>query len=270
MLIDWFTVGAQVLNFLILVWLLKRFLYRPIRDAIDAREKQIAMSRADAAAAISAAGKERETLIAKSQAFDAQRSALLEKAAADAAGERERLFAQVRSEADALRAKERNAMRDDQFRLSRDIARTAQGEVMAIARQVLQDFAGVSLEERMAEVFMQRLRDIGPTLKEPLAAALKSSPEAIVRSSFELPLAVRTNLQTMLNETFGTSLSLRFEATAATLCGIELAAGGQRVRWNMADYLLALNQKVASLIAAEPAAGAPPVSRAKAPGAGAS
>ena len=42
MLIDWFTVIAQMLNFLILVWLLKRFLYQPILDAIDAREKGIA------------------------------------------------------------------------------------------------------------------------------------------------------------------------------------------------------------------------------------
>ena len=42
MLIDWFTVVAQVVNFLILVWLLKRFLYKPILDAIDAREKRIA------------------------------------------------------------------------------------------------------------------------------------------------------------------------------------------------------------------------------------
>jgi F-type H+-transporting ATPase subunit b len=45
MLIDWFTVGAQALNFLILVWLLKRFLYKPILDAIDAREKRIAADR---------------------------------------------------------------------------------------------------------------------------------------------------------------------------------------------------------------------------------
>ena len=48
MLIDWFTVIAQVVNFLILVWLLKRFLYRPILDAIDAREKRIASELADA------------------------------------------------------------------------------------------------------------------------------------------------------------------------------------------------------------------------------
>ena len=52
MLIDWFTVGAQALNFLLLVWLLKRFLYQPILDAISAREQRTALQLADAAAAL--------------------------------------------------------------------------------------------------------------------------------------------------------------------------------------------------------------------------
>ena len=47
MLIDWFTVGAQAVNFLILVWLLKRFLYEPVLAAIDAREKKIAAELAE-------------------------------------------------------------------------------------------------------------------------------------------------------------------------------------------------------------------------------
>ncbi len=42
MLIDWFTVVAQAINFLILVWLLQRFLFKPILGAIDEREKGIA------------------------------------------------------------------------------------------------------------------------------------------------------------------------------------------------------------------------------------
>ncbi|MGA2191158.1 MAG: F0F1 ATP synthase subunit B, partial [Steroidobacteraceae bacterium] len=50
MLIDWFTVGAQALNFIILVWLLKRYLYKPILNAIDAREKRIAAESAAAGA----------------------------------------------------------------------------------------------------------------------------------------------------------------------------------------------------------------------------
>jgi len=47
-LIDWFTVGAQALNFVILVWLMKRFLYKPVLAAIDVREKRIAKEIADA------------------------------------------------------------------------------------------------------------------------------------------------------------------------------------------------------------------------------
>ena len=58
MLIDWFTVGAQAVNFLILVWLLKQFLYRPILDAIDAREKRIAGQIADAKQTMAEAHKE--------------------------------------------------------------------------------------------------------------------------------------------------------------------------------------------------------------------
>ena len=48
MLIDWFTVAAQALNFLILLWLMKRFLYAPILHAIDAREQRIAAELKDA------------------------------------------------------------------------------------------------------------------------------------------------------------------------------------------------------------------------------
>ncbi len=48
MSIDWITVVAQLLNFLVLVWLLKRFLYRPILDGIDAREVEISTRMAEA------------------------------------------------------------------------------------------------------------------------------------------------------------------------------------------------------------------------------
>ena len=61
MLIDWFTVVAQALNFLILVWLLKRFLYKPMLDAIDAREKRIATQLADADAKKAAAQRSART-----------------------------------------------------------------------------------------------------------------------------------------------------------------------------------------------------------------
>src|SRR5208282_4350630 len=104
MLIDWFTVGAQVLNFLILVWLLKHFLYTPILNAIDAREKRIATELADANAKKAEAEKERVDFQNKNKAFDEQRSALLGKATNEAKAERERLLDGARKDADTLRA----------------------------------------------------------------------------------------------------------------------------------------------------------------------
>ena len=102
MLIDWFTVGAQALNFVILVWLMRRFLYKPILDAIDAREKKIAAELADAAAKKAEAKKERDEFQHKNEEFDQQRAALLSKATDEAKAERQRLLDEARKAADAL------------------------------------------------------------------------------------------------------------------------------------------------------------------------
>ena len=105
MLIDWFTVGAQALNFLILVWLMKRFLYKPILDAIDAREKRIAAAIADADQKKAEATKEREEFQRKNEEFDQQRAALVTQATEEANAERQRLLDDARQAADALSAK---------------------------------------------------------------------------------------------------------------------------------------------------------------------
>ena len=148
MLIDWFTVGAQIVNFLILVWLLKHFLYKPILDAIDAREKRIAAELADADTKKAEAEKERTDFEDKNKTFDQQRIALLAKATDEAKAERERLIDQAKKDAESLRANQADALRGDQIRLGSEITLLAEKEVFAIARKTLTDLATVSLEER--------------------------------------------------------------------------------------------------------------------------
>src|SRR5580692_7000343 len=110
MLIDWFTVAAQALNFLLLVWLMKRFLYKPILNAIDAREKLIAKELADADAKKAESQKEHEEFKKKNEEFDQQRAALLTKATNEGKSERERLLDGARKAADALSAKRQESL----------------------------------------------------------------------------------------------------------------------------------------------------------------
>ena len=249
MLIDWFTVGAQVLNFLILVWLLKHFLYKPILNAIDAREKRIAAELADADAKKKEAQKERDDFQNKNKVFDQQRSALLGKAADEAKVERERLLGEAHKDADNLRSVEAAALRNDQKRLGSAIANLAKQEVFGIARKTLADLATVSLEERMGEVFTRRLREMDGKAKTLLGAALKSSSEpAVVRSTFDLGSAQRAAVQNALNETFSAEIHIRFETSPDLISGIELTTNGQKVAWSIADYLASLGKGVDELL----------------------
>ena len=160
MLINWFTVGAQALNFLILVWLMKRFLYKPILHAIAAREERIAAELADAAAKEAEATKERDEFQRKNEELDQQRAALLSTATDEANAERQRLLEAARQAADALSAKRQEALRNDALNLNQAIRRQTQQKVFAIARKVLTDLATATLEERMGEVFTRLLREM--------------------------------------------------------------------------------------------------------------
>src|SRR5271169_5229977 len=100
MLIDWFTVVAQAVNFLVLVWLLKRFLYKPVLAAIDAREKKIAAELEDAADSKAQTQVERDEFQRRNEAFDKQRDELLRKATEEANAERQRLLGAARTESD--------------------------------------------------------------------------------------------------------------------------------------------------------------------------
>jgi F-type H+-transporting ATPase subunit b len=231
------------------VWLLKHFLYKPIRNAIDAREKRIAAELADADAKKSEAQKERDDFQNKNKVFDQQRRALLSKAADEAKLERERLLDEAHKDADNLRAAQAVALRNDQKRLGSAITNLAKQEVFGIARKTLADLATVSLEERMGEVFTRRLREMDGKAKALLGAALKSSSEpAVVRSTFDLGAAQRAAIQNALNETFSAEIHIRFETSPDLVSGIELTTNGQKVAWSIADYLASLEKGVDELL----------------------
>jgi len=252
MLIDWFTVIAQLLNFLLLVWLLKRFLYQPILNAIDAREKNIAAKLADAEAKQADAGKEHDEFNNKNNTFDEQRNAMIAKATGEAKAEHDRLLDDAHKEADGLRASEATALKNDQVHLSVAIKRMAQDQVFCIARKTLTDLATISLEERIGEVFTRRLRQMDAQGKDELGAALKSSPEAsLVRSAFDLPVQQKDAIQNALNETFSSVIRLRYEVDAEAISGIELTANGQKLSWSISSYLDTFDESLGKLLNAQ-------------------
>ena len=93
----------------------------------------------------------------------------MNKAKDEANAERQRLLEEVRKEASDLRAKQQEALRNDEQNLSQEIRRRTQQEVFNIARKVLTDLAGTSLEERTVDVFAQRLHNLKDEEKKQIS-----------------------------------------------------------------------------------------------------
>jgi F-type H+-transporting ATPase subunit b len=242
MLIDWFTVGAQVLNFLVLVWLMKRFLYKPILNAIDTRERRIAKELSDADARSAETQSAREDLQRKRGEFDEQQSALLTQAVEEAKVEKERLLDEARKAADERSAVWRKSLATESRNLDQAIVRRVQDEVFAIAHKVLADLASSSLEYQMTNVLNRRLRELDGGSKQGLAESLKHAAEPVlVRSTFELPGEQQADIQRTLNEIFSAEVPIRFETAPGLVCGVEFSTNGRKVGWNIAAYLASIH-----------------------------
>lgn len=252
MLIDWFTVIAQILNFIILVWLLKRFLYKPVLQAIDNREKRIAGQLQDAAQKEMAAKGKQEEYERKNLEFEKQRDTAMKKVAQDSQLEGQKLMDEARKDADLFRSKLLDSLKNEQNLLSLEMVNHTRQEVFAIARKVLADLAGISLEEKITETFINRLQNLSAGEKEQLARAIESD------SSHNIELCSVANLdeirqkaiQAAVHEIYtgNASLTFRFRTSPELVSGIELRCGGYKTSWNIDDYLNILQKNVADFL----------------------
>ncbi len=250
MLIDWFTVGAQVVNFLILVWLLKRFLYQPILRAMADRERHVTDRLREAETQKALAEKERGEWQRRTQEFESRQAALLQEAVAQANAQRQSLLKVACEDAEAARNKWRESLRSEQAALQRDLAERVQCEVFAITRKTLADLAGSGIEERMAELFVKRLQGLDDETKRRLAASLRTAHgNMVIRTFFRPPPTMQFVLQRAIQDALATESEIQFETVPDLIAGIELEIGGEKVSWSISNYLATLEQSVRELTA---------------------
>ena len=251
MLIDWFTVVAQVMNFLILVWLLKRFLYKPIVKAMQTREERIASQLRDAKKQKAEAEAESEKFRTAHDQLEQRKQELLREAENEAETLGRRLKEEARHEIETVREKWQQALRDEQGAFRAELAKGVRQEVFSIARSVLADLAGVEVQGRMATMFIRRLEKLSADERAKLNSITADGKAPVIRSAFDLPPTVREAIERAVAklELSDTFRNVQYEIAPDLVGGIELASNGRKVSWSIGDYLLSLEQRAQQLTA---------------------
>ena len=238
MLINWFTVVAQIVNFLILVVLLKYLLYNRIIKAMDERESKIQLRLKEAEEKEQAAEREVESLREKNRDFDEQREKMLAQAKEEAETRRRELTQEARQAVTNLRLVWQEAIQREKESFIRDLRKMAAAQVYTIARKAFEDLADAALEERMVDVFLARIQKMKKREREALAASIKEAGnEVAIRSAFEIPPKLRKKMTQALHRHLTDEINPHYETAPDLILGIELKTRGRKIAWNLRHYL---------------------------------
>ncbi len=249
MQIDWFTLIAQIVNFLILIALLRHFLYGRIVNAIDEREEKIASKWEQADKEKEKAEHQAQSHRQKSEQLERQKDEVLSKARQEADDEKKKLTRDAREEVKELEKKWREGIEQQQQAFFRELQAKLSEQVTTITRRFLKDMADVELEEHILQNFVRRAEDSDVKKSELREFVNQYGDELKVLSSFEIDRKDREKLEGVLQQLRGGKLSVSFEQSPDLICGLSLQSNGRKIDFSAASYVNELQNRFSGLFA---------------------
>lgn len=252
MSIDWITVAAQLANFLLLVWLLKRFLYRPILKGIDAREAEIAKR-------LAAAKEAKENADAEKQRYQQQyadhlmiRDNLLEEALESTASQREQMLQAGRDKLEQEQKNWQQFFEQERSEFQMKLQYSGAETLYELVRKALMDLADEQLENAIARHLMRRLEGMHKDIK----AAVGEASKQVATVTSHAPLSDKTQeyLQQQLQNYFP-NIKVDFLIDTEQAVGVVLQVAGARLAWTLETYIDELQSQFAQQYKANASAG---------------
>ena len=249
MQIDWLTVAAQIVNFLVLVWLLQRFLYRPITTAMRRREDRIEARLAEAREARETAEAEERRLKEKEADLDARADAIIADAREEAGELRKRLERELREEMEEKRAAWHHHLAEERDALVASLRRQAGRKVLRIAERVLADYADSDVAERVVGTFTDRLAALDAKTRDALAAAAgDTEATALVETGSALGTDARRKVTRAIQEALSADIDVDYREDPELVMGLRLSIGDYAAEWSAARYLRRLETELGEMI----------------------
>ncbi|MEA5510144.1 F0F1 ATP synthase subunit B [Crocosphaera sp. UHCC 0190] len=252
MLIDPFTTVAQIINFIILLFLLKRFLYRPILQAMKQREQRIFDSLKEAETKSEIAQKEAEKYRKKQQEWEFNKQNRFDMLKQEIEAEKQSIMARKQEEIESLRAQWYEQLKQEKQTFLEELSQQVNQQVIKIARQALENLANVSLEEQIIAKFIEGLPDLTEQQRQAHPLGKTENQTFTIRSNFPINLEQQEQLIKALQKQFEQDIDVKFNTTSDSICGIELLNHGYRISWHLDHYLDELEAKMSqSLVGQE-------------------
>jgi F-type H+-transporting ATPase subunit b len=236
--LSWSTFVLEIINFLVLVWILKRFFYKPVLEVIARRRAGIEKTLADAQALRAEAEALQEKYEGRLTDWDQDRQQAREALARELDAERSREMAELETELERKREKARVYVARREADARRTVEETALMQAAKFATRLLEGAAGPDTEARLVELVIADLTQLQPERVDAIHSNYGPTPDAIVAvSAFPLTDDQCQRLKEVLAELTSPSIPVRFEQNGELLAGLRITIGAWVMAANLRDEL---------------------------------
>ncbi|MGD2042760.1 MAG: F0F1 ATP synthase subunit delta [Acidimicrobiia bacterium] len=252
MLIDWFTVFAQLVNFAILLVALKFLLYDRIIKAMEERRHDFAQREQETRRLRREAEEEAKRIEEDRREIEANWEDMIEEARREAEDRRHELLEEARTEVEEQERKWRESIRSRQEQLLSELQRSTGEQATAITRRALVDLANTDLEREMIDEFIERLHDlVHEEEDDEIIDAFRADAAAplLVRTSFEPAEEQRDEIRKALRDLVqNPEREIEWERDPDLVAGIEVRVGARSIGWTIDTYLDDLHGTFAEML----------------------
>jgi F-type H+-transporting ATPase subunit b len=239
---SWWTFALQAANFLILVWLLQRFLFKPVRGIVARRREEISRAVTEASAERDTAEQLKQEMQAQRSRIDAERQTLLEQQSVQLSAQRQAIVEQARVEAEKVKAQalaqldqERATARGELFEQSVQLA-------TELAERLLREVALPSLDYPFLARVLDYLDRIPAAARSNLLAELGSN-SLIVTTAHPIAVDEQNEWRDRLAKRIGAN-NVKFEADPVLIAGATVEFAHSILRFNWRDSLATAKRKL--------------------------
>jgi F-type H+-transporting ATPase subunit b len=218
------TIGFQVVNFLLLLFLLRRYLWKPVRATIERRQKEIEDAGAGLLERATAADETRAAREATAGAADHERARLLAEAAVALARDREEVLARARAVTDAERRAAHEKLDEERILAAKELTDATLDVTLTLARRLLGEVRGAAITGAFLDRIYEHLEGLPAAELASLRASLEASPSPriVVATAPALDDAAKAQAEAHLAARFGPAVKLDFVVDEALIAGAEL------------------------------------------------
>lgn len=233
---DWATFLLEVCNFFILLWILQRFLYRPVLGVIQARQQRIDAELQDAAARQAEAKAARQVCEERLAAWEQEQARARTQLEQELAVERDRLLQGVNQEVAETRARHQAKALHERREWQRVTEQRAVELGSRFVNKLLERVACPALEERLVAMLLADLGHLTEAERDPIRAALRENGVEVV-SAFLLPPQQRQAVTDALADLAGQPVDPGFRVDPEVISGLRIHAGSRVLGANLRDEL---------------------------------